>query len=180
MPKVKKNGTVIEALTTAEDIDEAERVAEAADMAAETMTGDIRDFILDRLRHEQSKRPWHERSEADQRMVVYEVEAAVREHVRTAVEIMAGHGRRTIRATVESVTVKGGYKAVLTTSRSDENRHALSDAVGYAVLLVIADPEEFTGERAPAEIVPDQANMLPADVAVVHSDPDGASGNPLH
>lgn len=174
----KKNG----ASTPQSPIEEADDVVrhlESAEMAAATLTGDLRDFILDRLRHEQSKQPWHKRSEADQRDTVHQVEAAVRHAVSQAVEIIAGHGRRAIRAHVESVTIKEGYKAVLTMSRADENRHKLADATGYAVLVVIADPEEFTGERAPVDIVPDQSTLL-GDVEVVHSEPDGQHVSPFH
>lgn len=157
------------------DIDDA-----AIDLAAETMTGDIRDFILDRLKHEQSKAPWHQRSESDQRETVHQVESAVRATVRKAVEIMAGHGRRTIKATIEQITIKDGYKAVLTCSKHDNNRHHLADAQGATVLIVVADPDEFTGERGEVEIVPDQATMLGDGVMVQHSEGDGANGNPLH
>ena len=76
---------------------------DAAYLAKETLTGDLRDFILDRLKHEQSKAPWHQRSEADQREAVHQVEAAVRSAVTRAVEIIAGHGRRTIKATIEQL-----------------------------------------------------------------------------
>lgn len=143
-------------------------------IAVETLTGDMRDFILDRLRHEQSKRPWHERSEADQRDTVHQVETAVQRVVRTAVELIAAQGLRTIKATLEQVTVKDGIKATLTMSKFDEERHTLIDATGATVLVVVADPEQFTGERAPVEIKPDQPEFS-AGVPVVHSEPDGAS-----
>lgn len=143
-----------------------ELLAEGQDLAADTLTGDIRDFILDRLRHEQSKRPWHERSESDQRQTVHDVEAVVQRLVRTAVDLIAGHGRRAIRAHLEQVTIKDGIKAVLTMPPSSEERHKLYDAQGFDVLVVVADPEEFTGERAPVAISPDQPT-LPTEV--VHS-----------
>ena len=147
--------------------------------AADTLTGDMRDQFLDRLRHEQNKQPWHLRSEADQRETVHQVEAMMRDMVERAVEIIAAHGRRTIRATVEQVPFKDGIKAVLTTSKFDANRHHLSDAQGKTVLIVVADADEFTGEQAPVEISPDQAAMF-EDTMAVHSEPDGSAGNPLH
>lgn len=139
------------------------------ELAAETLTGDLRDFILDRLRHEQNKRPWHERSEAEQRDTVHQVETAVRHAVTRAVEIIAAGGLRTIKATIEQVTVKDGIKATLTMSKFDENRHNLIDATGSTVLLVVADPEDFTGERAEVEIKPDNPG-LPLHVEVLHSE----------
>src|SRR6185312_12283722 len=105
---------------------------------------DIRDFILDRLRHEQSKRPWHERSEADQRQTVADVESAVSSMVQEAIEVIAAGGLKTIRATLEQVTVKDGIKATLNLSKFDENRHKLVDATGSTVMVVVADVEEFT------------------------------------
>ena len=170
MSRREKSAIVV--LSTLPDIDD-EQLHAATDMAAETLTGDLRDFILDRLRHEQSKAPWHQRSEADQRETVHQVESAVRTAVTTAVNIIAGHGRRTIRATVEQVTFKDGIKAVLSASKFDENRHQLADAAGAAVLIVVADPDEFTGEKAEAEIIPDQANLH--DAMAVHSEGDHES-----
>ncbi len=151
----------------------------ALDLAAATLTGDLRDFILDRLKHEQSKRPWHERSEADQRATVHEVEAAVRSTIVRAVELISGEGKRSIKATLESVTVKDGIKASLSLSKFDPHRFGLIDATGHTVLIIVADPDEFTGEREPVTINPDQASMLGDGVMVQHAAADGAE-TPLH
>lgn len=167
----KKNGV---APVPAEPAD-AHGVAEpdpaaAIDLATATLTGDVRDFILDRLRYEQDKRPWHLRSEADQRDTVHRVESAVQDIVRRAVELIAAQGNRTIKATIEQVTVKDGIKAVLTMSRSDEQRHNLIDSVGFTVLIVVADPAEYVGERAPVEIKLDQPELLNAEVGAAHAE----------
>ena len=152
----------------------------AIDVATETLTGDIRDFILDRLRHEQSKAPWHQRAEADQRDTVHQVETAVERVIRKAVELIAAQGRRTIRATLEQVTVKDGITGKIVLSKFDEQRHALMDATGATILIVVADPDSFTGERAPVEILPDQMELGAgeAGVLVEHSEADGTS--PFH
>lgn len=148
------------------------------DIAAETLPGDLRDFILDRLRHEQNKRPWHERSEAEQRDTVHQVETAVRHAVRQAVEIIAAGGLRTIRATLDQVTVKEGIKGTVTLSKHDEHRHTLVDAVGSTVLIVVADPDDFTGEREAVDIKPDQTEMLDK-AGVVHSTEDERAEAPF-
>jgi hypothetical protein len=139
-------------------------------VARDTLTGDIRDFILDTLRHEQDKRPWDQRSEAEQRGTIALVEAAVLNSVTQAVEIVAAGGRRTIKATLEQVTVKDAIKGVLTLSRHDERRHALMDCVGQAVLVVIADPADYEGERSPVEVKPDQGELVDTVVVPLHSD----------
>jgi len=151
-------------------------------VAVKTLTGDIRDFILDRLRHEQDKRAWHMRSEAEQRDTVHKVESAVHEIVTKAVEIIAAGGRRTIRATLDQVTVKDGIVGKIVMMKSDPLRHQFADSVGSQILIVVADPDEFTGERAPAKITPDQGD-LEERTTVVHSQSDAgekASEKPFH
>lgn len=177
----KKNGsaeTEVEVVTIHED-DEAERIEAAADMAADTLTGDVRDRILEMLRFEQSKLPWDKRSEADQHDTVHRVEAFARDVVTKAVEIIASHGRMVINAYIEKAEVKDGIKAVVTLGRSDKHRHNLLDAVGTRVMIVLADADQFAGEQAPVEIKPDQSE-LPVDAGVVHSAADDNHGVPFH
>jgi hypothetical protein len=166
-PASRKNGAHIEP-PTPEPID-----ASPIEMAVDTLSGDMRDFILDRLRHEQNKRPWHERSEAEQRDTIHAVEAHVQSAIRQAVELIAAQGLKTMRATLEQVVVKDGLKATLTMSKHDESRHQLLDSTGATVLVVVADPEEFTGERAPVAVKPDQSTMLGDNVMAQHSEPNG-------
>lgn len=170
--KKKVNGTHP---TPEVDIDELETDA-VVEVATDTLTGDIRDFMLDRIRYEQDKRPWDERSEFDQRDTIARVEAKVRDVITRAVEMIAANGRRTIKATLAQVTVKDGIKATIEMSRFDEQRHALIDSTGSRILIVVADPEDFTGERAPVEVKPDQSDLVVA-ASVVHSEPDGT---PFH
>jgi hypothetical protein len=168
MARKPKNAPADTAITD-DGIDEIEQAA-AVSVAADTLSGDLRDFILDRLRHEQSKQPWHMRSEDDQRDTVHTVEAAVREVVTKAVTVIASAGRRTIAATLEQVTVKDGIVGKLVMSKHDALRHALFDAVGSRVLIVVADAEEFEGEKAPVDITPDQGDI--ERVSVLHSTDD--------
>lgn len=137
-------------------------------IAAETLTGDLRDLVLDTLRREQGMRPWHERGEAEQTETVSRVEGAVHAWVTRALELVSAQGQPAIKATVESVTVKDGIKAVLMLSKFDPLRHALADAQGKAVTLVVADSGDFEGERAPVPIQPDQKALPMAE----HSDPE--------
>ena len=141
------------------------------DLAAETLTGDLRDLILDTLRNEQDKRPWNQRSEAQQHETADRIESACHAWARKAVELIAAGGRRTIKATIEQVVVKDGIKAVLTMSKFDELRHNLVDAQGSTVLIVVADPEEYEGERAPAKITPDQPPLPIADAEPANEAP---------
>jgi phosphoribosylformylglycinamidine (FGAM) synthase-like enzyme len=167
--KTTKNGAQHTETDALDEIHE-DATLEACELAAETLTGDIRDFILQRLRHEQDKRPWDKRSEAEQRDTIHAVETSVREHVTRAVEIIAAGGLKTIKATLSQVTIKDGIKGQLEVSKFDEQRHRLTDAVGSTVLIVVADTDQFSGEREPVAVNPDQGDLVKAVAGVVHSD----------
>ena len=130
------------------------------DLAADTLSGDLRDYFLEMLRHEKSGAPWNTRPEREQREVVDRVTSKVESIIRRAVELIAADGRKTIKAHVESVTVKEAIKATLLLPRSDEQRHELFDATGSDVLITVSDASAYIGERAPAPIVPDQADAF--------------------
>lgn len=159
--------------------DEELRVSDAVQIAADTLTGDLRSFILGRLQYEQDRRPWSERSEQSQRDTIAAVEAAVNEAVRKGVEIIASHGRQVVRAVVDTVQIKDGMKITLTAARSSRYRNAIIDAVGNTVMVVVADPDAFTGEREPVVVTPDQGDIETAIAGVVHSNPDD-NREPLH
>ena len=137
------------------------------EVAKETLTGDIRDFILNLLKHEQDKRPWNQRHEHEQRALVSKVTDHSRDIATKAVEIIVADGRPTIKATLSSLAVKDNIKGIIEVSRTDELRHALQDAVQRRVLIIVADVDEFDGEREPVEISPDQKDI--EHVAVTHA-----------
>jgi hypothetical protein len=139
-------------------------------LAANTLVGDIRDWMLNRLRWEQDRRPWDQRSEADQKLTVQTVEEAVRDMVDKAVQVMAAAGQPTITGTLESVMIKDGIKATVVLNKHNAERMKLYDAQGGVVLIVIADAEAFHGEKAPVKIVRDQKDI--SDVLAEHSSDD--------
>ena len=167
LPVVTAGEIVIDNLTDATLAITAARAA-CINVATETLTGDIRDWILQKLKSEQDKRPWHLRSESEQRELVSQVDYQAGDMVRKAVEIIAAGGQPTIKATIKSVVIKDGMKATLNLSRSDPRRHDLADAVGTRVLVIVADADQFTGERAAVEITPDQGDF--ENSMVTHND----------
>lgn len=138
----------------AHDPETGEVRPELIDLASETLTGDIRDAMLDRIKA--LKKPWAQMSEADQRDLVHGLNSAAFELVRGAVEIIAQDGRTVIRASLESATVKDGIDAKIHLAKSDPMRHELLDAVGSLVLIAIASTDPYRGERKPAETDPDE------------------------
>lgn len=128
-------------------------------LARETMTGDLRDCILDFLKHDKNPLPWNMQTEEQQRDAIAKVTSACTHAVEKAVAIIAADGRQVIAATLDQVTVKDEIKAVCKVSKSDALRHDLMDATGYSVLLVVSDASAFKGERKAALPDPDQPDI---------------------
>lgn len=130
------------------------------EITKETMTGDIRDILLDILRNH--TKSWGELTEDEQRTLAADVQERCEYVVAKAVNLLAADGRPVIEGHLESVTVKDGFKAVITMSKEHALRHSLVDAQGFAVLVVVTDADQYKGEKAPVEIDPNQ-RALPVD-----------------
>lgn len=126
----------------------------AVELARETMLGDLMSLVIEELKA--APDVWQKLSEHRQDAVIGRVHQRVGDAVRQAVELIASNGRTAIPATLEQVTVKDGIKGVVTVSRTDSSRHYLCDAVGRAVMIVVADPSEFAGGAGDVKPDPDQ------------------------
>ncbi len=126
------------------------------EMSVETLTGDLRDWLLGHLRN--MPKPWQQLSEAEQKDRIYAAESAARDFVRKGVNLIAAHGHDKVTVDVGKFTVKdGSIKAEFVAAATDDNLLLIRHA-GRAV-LVLADPEVFTGERAPAAADPDEPEL---------------------
>lgn len=133
---------------------EAAMKIEEPTLDTETLFGDLRDAILDRLKA--MPKPWTVMSENEQRDLIIGVEMATRHLINSAVTLIAANGHPTIKATLASATVKDGIKAVLQMSMHDPMRHELMDAVGKPVVVVVAEVAQFLGEKSPAKPDPQE------------------------
>lgn len=102
---------------------------------------------------------WPKLSKAKQDDVIERLRKRVISSVQTAVHLIASESRVTIAAELEQVTIKDGIKAVLTMSKSDPNRHTLTDAQGKSVLIAVADAEDHMGDIAAVRGEDDQRAM---------------------
>ena len=139
--------------------DERDEGQTVPQMTVETLTGDIRDFLLGHLRDMQ--KPWAQMSEREQNDKIYAATNAARSMIGGAVNLIAAHGFDKVHVLVGKFTVKdGSIKAEFTTTATDESLISIRHA-GSAV-LVLADPAVFEGERAAAKADPDEPE-LPVD-----------------
>ena len=125
------------------------------------LVGDIRDFILDRLKNAQDKRSWDEQNAEQQRETVEQATEAARHLVREIIALIAGRSHEVIKATVKGVKSDGDkIEAGLIVGVEDEHRHELFDAAGHSVIIVVTDPAHYMGEGEPVPIKADQTDML--------------------
>ena len=115
----------------------------ATTIAADTMLGDLMACLIDELKT--APDVWQKMPEHQQQDMIYRVQQRVQSAIHEAVQIIASDNRPTIVATVESVTVKDGIKAVVTLPKSDAQRQELFDAAGMAVLLIVGGAAGYYG-----------------------------------
>lgn len=143
---------------TDQDTDDA-----AVRIARTTMTGDLRDCLLDFMKHDKEILPWNMLSEEKQREKIEKVTNAVSMAVEKAVKLIAADARSVIEGKLEKVTVKDGIKAEVSLSKHSEFRHSLMDSQGDIVLMVVANTAAYEGERKAARPEPNQRPLLDDD-----------------
>lgn len=137
---------------------EAPKQDEVITVAAATLTGDIRDFLLDRVKN--LGKPWPAMSEQEQRDQITSAKDAAERLVRKVCEIVAADGKKALKGKLIKVQIKDKIQCQVDFNKEDEQRHELFDSQGLTVMLVVADAEKFTGETGPAEPEPDQGDLI--------------------
>ncbi len=139
-----------------------QRQESAAQIARDTMTGDLRDCLLDFLKHEKNPLPWNMQGEKQQRETIAKVEKAVGLAVEKVVRIIASEGRTVVEGSLKKFDASdsGAIKLTVTINSNHPLRHAVLDSRGKPILLVVAGHDEYVGEKAPAKVDPDQ-RVLP-------------------
>jgi len=141
------------------------------EFAREELAGKLKAMCVGLL--ESFKNPWNMTSEKNQAIALNKMEEVIQQEVRRAVMVIATERAPRLTATVESVTFKDGIKAVLTLDKHSEGRHDLADSEGTTVLIVMANPEQFSGGMEKTGAAPDQ-NALPLDSQPeIREEPDG-------
>jgi len=111
------------------------------ELAGQFLLGDILKAALKRFKV--AAVPFLKMSQADQEAMLKDIDKDVREAVRNAVELIATDARVTFRAACEQVAFKpDGVKASLSMPNNMQ-AHALADAAGATVLVVIEDAKRY-------------------------------------
>lgn len=146
----------------------AEAQSKTDDIAAKTMVGDLRDLVMQEIKHGAMLEGkgfdmWPEDTQiACVERVVDNCEFVVAR----AVKLIRSENLPTIDATVESVTVKDTIKAVLKVLPVKGAGAQVSSLVGSKIIMVGTDISSFAGARDSGDkfITPDQPLLLDDDV----------------
>lgn len=127
-----------------------------ASLAKETLTGDLRDKLLENMRNLPDV--WQKLNEKAQQDQIDRATKQAKDLVEQAVKLIASGGRKTVPAKLEKLTLKDGCKVEMTCSSSWIGE--LAPVLNNDVLIVTNSDDEFHGEKAPAKPEPDQADMF--------------------
>jgi hypothetical protein len=103
-------------------------------------------------------------AEDEQQETIDAIAKTAQNAVRQIAAIIAQRGFPHVLVGVEKWTVKDGIKLEVTASSLVENIHRLAEHGNSAAILVLTDPSDYIGERAPAVADKDQPD-LPIDKA---------------
>lgn len=109
--------------------------------------GDLQKIIIGEIK--QLSLPWSTLPEKEQRKVIDRVAERTEKCVREVVAIIACKARPTVQADIESVLFKDGVKVTLSFPKSAADRHAIADAAGASVFLVLPDYASVLGGEGP-------------------------------
>lgn len=149
-----------------------EDAADAFAPVANVLRGDLRDAMLEQLRHatDFSKLP-----EAHQRDIATALDFAATEFTVKAVRLLASEGKTQVQAKLDQITVKDGLKIVCSGGFTHDALVLLGEAQGKQVLITVADSEAFDGQRSEAKVDPDQPEFPSDDSDLVDAaDPPAA------
>ena len=131
-----------------------EQIKEVKQVAAEFLLGDL--IKASTKRFKSLAVPYMEMKQPEQQNLLGAIESDIRSAVREAVEIIASDYRLTFRASCESVAFKAdGVKAQITMFNT-EQAHALADAAGNTIMIVIEDVSRYLGVGDATNGDPDQ------------------------
>ena len=140
----------------AEDPDEA-----VALLAVATLAGDVRDFILDRLKNDHSPLPWNLRGEAEQNRYIEQSDTAAKRLVAQVAGLVATRGQPAIGGRVKKAAMRDVISVEIHVGLTHPLRHELLDAIGSEIMVVLPRTEELTtGDRGRPKATKDQRQLF--------------------
>ncbi|EPY03511.1 hypothetical protein [Magnetospirillum fulvum] len=135
-----------------------------------TLAADVTGHMLDIVKN--TPKPWQQMSRVEQQCLIDNLTIRSGALVRGIVRLIAAGGRQVILAEVKTVANKDkAIEATLTMRKDSEHRHALFDAQGLDVLIVVADAGDcFEGSQPEPDAPSSNQPELDFDGAGVEPD----------
>ncbi len=116
----------------------------------ETLRGDIRDAVLSEFKL--MPKPWQQMTEDEQERMITRATDISGKVVRGAVDLIAARGLPALPISIAKFTVEGAeIKGTYTAFADDENLLRIRHLAERRAMFVMASPDEYEGERKPAE-----------------------------
>ena len=126
-----------------------------------TLSGDVRDVMLNEIKRGIQPSVWDNLNERTQEHIIGVVEKAAKQMVEKVVVVVAAQNFPATKATVKTVKNDGEtIEIVAKVTAQDANRHRLFDAASETLVIVMADPTQFMGQRTKANADPDQKSIF--------------------
>ena len=139
-----------------------------------TLTGDVRDLILQEMRDAKDHRPWTERNEDDQDAMIDRADRFATSLVAKIVREVAILGRPSVTVQIKKWEVGDALKIAAEGVVSEQNATTLLHG-GKIAHIVFGDIDDFKGERAEIKAVPDQGDLEYDDDGVVFDNTSAAA-----
>lgn len=132
-----------------------------SDLELETLSGDLRDALLTRVRD--MKRPWSMLTQAEQNDLANGLDMMASDLVRKTVRLLTAWEWPRAVVHLAEIKIVGGDKTRIdckvTAANVAENRDVLGEAVNSTVLMLMVDSAAFLGEREPPRTDPDEPGL---------------------
>ncbi|MCP5197683.1 MAG: hypothetical protein H6974_13005 [Gammaproteobacteria bacterium] len=129
---------------------------ETLELTKNRMCADLIDAVLTEI--QQQQRPWPQLSKSAQQDLIDRISNRCTHLVQEAIHLIAADQRPCLVASLESVTAKGGIKAVLKIAEHVPERYALLDSVSDQVLVILGG-SDFTGAPPKTQAEADQRGL---------------------
>lgn len=130
-------------------------------ISADTMGHDFLAALLAELRSMPDH--WARLNEQRQQQIIENLREKISKAIDHAITLITRCGSPAVRVDLKSVTVKDGLTATVAIPKDAMYRHALFDAVGQSVLLIMTDTERWTKRMDEIKAKGDQIDLFDAD-----------------
>jgi hypothetical protein len=134
-----------------------DEVIKADELARRNLGKSLLVALVDELRA--APDVWQKCSEAQQEAVLERLTARITHEAGRAIITLQSADLPSVKGTLESVTIKDGAKLTIKVGLLSPSLHDVIDATGATVIVVLADPEQFTASAEDVQPDADQPSL---------------------